>query len=694
MSESSNVPGEPLYPGAERVDVVDVLHGRSIADPYRWLEDATDERTQAWSAEQREVAERFLGRLAGREALSQRLADLSSMGEVGMPLWRGGRAFYGRRDAAANNAGLVMRDADGSESTVIDPDVIDPGGSTTLDDWQPSIEGDRVAYVLSGGDENGLLYVLDVETGATLEGPIDRCRAGDIAWLPGGEQYVYVRQGDPRLLPEDEADFHRRVFLHKVGADPDSDDVELLGEGLDITNYYWFGSSSDGRWLVVHAAPGTAPRTDVWISRITDGGLGEFCPVQSDVDAWTLGWVCRDRLCLVTDRDAPRGRMCTTDPADPSYDGWHDAIAEDPEATLVDAVLLDGDVALGVHGVGGASRVSWYSPTGEALGVVAGVGDGAVSALVCRAEGGREAWLNYADYTAPSTILGWRLDDPARVTTWHAAPGGAELPNVQVHRREFASKDGTTIRAYVIADADGGRVPRPTILTGYGGFGSTQAPEFSPSTLAWVEAGGVWVVPQLRGGSEHGEEWHRAGTRERKQNVFDDFTAVAEGLIAEGWTTSEQLGIMGGSNGGLLVGVALTQRPELYTAAVCSAPLLDMARYEQFGLGRTWTEEYGSAQVPEELDWLLAYSPYHHVHEGTAFPAVLFTVATADSRVDPMHARKMCAAMQYADAGGRPLILRSDDEAGHVAKSVSQSVALSADQLAFFSDQLGPFPER
>ena len=257
---------------------------------------------------------------------------------------------------------------------------------------------------------------------------------------------------------------------------------------------------------------------------------------------------------------------------------------------------------------------------------------------------------------------------------------------------EYVSADGTVVRMLVVSPVKAPDAPRPTILYGYGGFGIAMAPAYSAGLLAWVEAGGVYAIAQLRGGSEEGEQWHRDGMREKKQNVFDDFHAAAETLVARGWTTSDQLAISGGSNGGLLVGAALTQRPDLYAAVVCSAPLLDMARYEQFGLGSTWNDEYGTAADPEELGWLLAYSPYHHVTEGVSYPAVLFTIFDGDTRVDPMHARKLCAALQHATASDRPVLLRREGDVGHGARALSKSVALQADTLAFMARWTGLEP--
>jgi prolyl oligopeptidase len=312
-----------------------------------------------------------------------------------------------------------------------------------------------------------------------------------------------------------------------------------------------------------------------------------------------------------------------------------------------------------------------------------------VTALTARPEGGREAWIGWTDHVTPPMVQHWSLDDPAAVTTWATAPGAGTPPNVNVNRVHYTSADGTTVHMFVVSKALAPDRPRPTVLYGYGGFNNALTPTYTASMLAWVEAGGVWAVANLRGGSENGEDWHRDGMREHKQNVFDDFAAAARRLVDDGWTTPAQLGIYGGSNGGLLVGAALTQHPELYAAVVCSAPLLDMVRYELFGLGRTWNDEYGTAADAVELGWLLGYSPYHHVREGVDYPAVLFTTFDSDTRVDPLHARKMCAALQHATSGTRPVLLRREKDVGHGARSVSRTVNLSVDQLAFLADRLG-----
>jgi prolyl oligopeptidase len=592
-----------------------------------------------------------------------------------------------------------MRQPDGSEQVLIDPDALDPAGTTTLDAWLPSIEGHRLAYQLStGGDEESRLYVLDVETGDLAEGPIDRCRYSPVAWLPGGGELYYVRRLPPEEVPPGEEQFHRRVYRHRIGSDL-LDDVEVHGAGLDPTNYYGVSVSRDGRWLVISASAGTAPRDDVWIADLA-GAEDDRTPrpVQVGIDAKCQAWVARDGLLyLLTNRDAPRGRLCRVAPEAPDYGAWTDVVPEQPDRVLADVALLssagasaDVAVVLAAHSRDACDELSWWDAgTAARSGTVAAPTAGSVTGLSSRPEGGRDCWIGYTDHLTPPMVLHWSADAPTGVTTEATAPGAVRVPDVQVTRMHYPARDGTPVHLFVIARQSRPDHPRPTVLYGYGGFDLSLTPSYTPSVLAWVEAGGVWAVANLRGGSENGEEWHRAGMRERKGNVFDDFAAAAERLVSDGWTTPAQLAVNGGSNGGLLVGATITQHPDLIGAAVCSAPLLDMVRYEQFGLGRTWNDEYGTADDPVELGWLLGYSPYHQVRDGVAYPAVLFTTFESDTRVDPMHARKMCAALQHASSGEGPVLLRREREVGHGARSVSRMVELGVDQLAFLAARLG-----
>lgn len=718
------------FPPAERLDLVDELHGTRVPDPYRWLEDVTDPRTTAWVDGQDELYAQAAASWPGRDGVARRLRALLGGGVVGVPVWRGERCFFVRRQGDQEHGVLVTSvpgpDGTRTEQVLVDPMRLDPTGLTTLDAWQPDLEGRLLAFQVSeGGTEESVLRVTDVVTGDLVDGPLDRARYSPVAWLPGGRAFYYVRRLDPALLPADERQYHRRVWLHQVGTDPASD-VEIFGAGQDPRSYYGVSVSRDGRWLTVSAATGTAPRNDVWMAPLSphsadrvpgtpadpvvpDPALAaapDLRPVAVGLDARVGLWVGRDgRLYVATDLDAPRGRLAVTTPQRPTPDTWVDLLAQDPEAVLEDFAVLDGPqvgerpllvAAWTRHAV---SEVTVHDlATGRPLpgdrGRVALPGLGSVGGIVTRPEGGHEAWFTYTDHTTPPHVH--RLDGrDGSVSVWARPPGTVEVPDVVTRQVAYTSKDGTTVRMFVMTRADALRPdgapdsPRPTVLYGYGGFGVPLTPGFSASILAWVEAGGVYAVANLRGGAEEGEQWHRDGMLGAKQNVFDDFHAAAERLLADGWTTRDRLAVSGGSNGGLLVGAACVQRPDLFRAVVCSAPLLDMVRYELFGLGATWNVEYGSAADPEQLGWLLSYSPYHHVTPGTAYPAVLFTVFDGDTRVDPLHARKMCAALQHATTSGLPVLYRREKDVGHGARAVSRSVDLSADTMAFTAAATG-----
>jgi len=646
------------YPETPRLPLVEDLHGHAVADPYRWLEDPAGQESTAWLAEQDRLWRAAAPPL--RDIFRARLAELGAVGMVAPPVWRGDRRFDLRQSAGQEHPVLRCDD-----EIILDPMALDPTGLTTLDDWQPDPDGRLLAYQLSrSGDERADLYVGDVTTGKVLDGPIHGCRYSPVAWLPGGAAFYYVR-------------FHQGVYLHELGATEDVPVLTLgpVGYGLSI--------SPDGRWLVVSA--GTSAANDLWIADLSRDRprAPRLRAVQEGVPARTAAAVGPDgRLYLLTDRDAPRRRLCVTDPAGPGR--WRELIPEQPEAVLGSFTVLDGDrllVSATRHAVGEITVHD--AATGERLGPVPLPGNGSIGALSSRPGGGHEAWFAYTDAVTPAQV--WRYDARQGTTTlWAAPPGQALLPDVESHRLDYASADGTRVRLLVIA-RPAGAGPRPTILTGYGGFGIPLLPGYASDSLAWVEAGGVLAIAGLRGGGEEGEAWHRDGMLEHKQNVFDDFTAAAEKLVADGWTTPDRLAIWGESNGGLLVGAAITQRPDLFAAAVCSAGLLDMVRYHRSGLGPSWIGEYGSAEDPEQLPWLLDYSPYHRVAEGVDYPATLFTVSAADTRVDPMHARKMCAAMQWATAGERPILLRHEPDVGHGARAVSRSIDLAADALAFLA---------
>src|SRR5215210_4979852 len=499
----------PAYPDARRDDTVEQLHGKSVSDPYRWLEDAKATETQQWSTAQDELFEQSTAQLPGRDRLQQRLTELLGAGVVSAPSWRGQRQFFLRRTAEQEHAVLLTVDADGNERTLIDPIALDPAGTTTLDAWQPSKEGDLLAYQLSaGGTEESELFVMDVATGDRVDGPIDRTRYSPVAWLPGGNAFFYVRRLAPDLVPADEQQFHRRVWLHRLGAYP-AEDVLVFGGGLDKTNYYGVSVSMDGRWLSIGASAGTAPRNDLWLADLSlaPPEAPRLEVVQQGVDASTSLHVGRDgRAYLFTDRDAPRGRLAVTTPHATSYQDWTDLVPEDEEAVLEGFAILDGDelsepvllCAWTRHAMG---EVSVHDlRTGRRTGSVPLPGLGSVGGLSERPEGGHEAWLGYTDHVTPSSV--YRYDATTGETSlWATAPGTVQVPEVHARQVDYPSADGTLVRMVVVAPTKEPDRPRPSVLYGYGGFGVALTPGYSAGLLAWVEAGGVYAIANLRGGS-------------------------------------------------------------------------------------------------------------------------------------------------------------------------------------------------
>ena len=699
----------PPYPCAERLDLVEDIHARAVADPYRWLENPADPRTASWQQAQESLLSAARDSWPGREWFRARITGLLGSGAVTAPVWRADRPFFTRRAAGMEHSLLLTVDPDGQERVLVDPTELDPAGTTTLDHWVPSLEGDRLAYTVSaGGLEESDLYVMETATGRIIDGPIDRSGFTSLAWLPGGKAFYFTRQLAANLVPADEREYHRRVWLHQVGSDA-ATDVMVFGDGGTMTDWHEVTTTSDGRWVQVESLPGGVQGNEVRLADLTAdaAGVPHFRPVQVGVDARTRldfarpGTSLAGRVYVLTDRDAPRRRLCVTTIDDLSVQSWHDLVPEDQHAVLKDYVILDGAelerplllIAWTRHAIG---EITVHDlATGRRIGEVPLPGLGTLGGkydrhLSARPEGGHEAWFSYTDFATPAQI--YRYDARTGQTTlWAAAPGEVDVPPLRVRRVSYPSKDGTDVRMFILDDGVNSG-PRPTILNGYGGFNKALAPSFDASILAWVQAGGRYAIANLRGGSENGEEWHRAGMLANKQNVFDDFHAAADYLVAAELTTTGQLGIYGGSNGGLLVGAALTQHPEKYAAVVCSAPLLDMVRYERFGKGELWKEEYGTAADPEQFRWLLAYSPYHHVREAdtmTNYPATLFTVFEGDTRVDPLHARKLAAALQHATAGDRPILLRNETGVGHGARAVSRQTGLAVDRLSFLAAQLG-----
>ena len=669
-----------------RRPVVDVMHGEEIVDPYRWLEDGDDPEVQAWVAAQNERTRRVLDAEPSRPDWHARLVELMSLPVVQSADVRGDRLVLLEREAGAQQARLVVRSlADPSAEPVVLADPADgvDDAAIAVDWYHVSHDGALVAFGVSeGGTEDSVLHVARTDDGTRLAEAIPNCRAASVAWNADGTGFAYTR------YPEGDQ-YHRTVHHHVLGTDW-RDDPVVWAEHPTPQAWPHVEASTDGRWLLVSVMVGWS-RTDV---HLLDRSTGEWHDLIREVDAITwFGFAGGDRLVGSTTLDAPRGRVVVVDLADPPADpsGWPTIVPERDGVAGAPVATADGfAMTVSTTGVDELERWRWTDAGGAEPVPTGSIGVRSVVGLCAD----RDADVTLAVVTgfdeAPSV---WRVGETlARV---HPSATDVDLP-LSVSQETYRSPDGTEIGMFLIHRRDVVPGPdTPAILNGYGGFGIAETPVWSATIAAWCASGGLYAIAGLRGGIEHGEEWHQAGRREHKQRVFDDFHAGADWLVDTGRTSRDRLAIAGGSNGGLLVGAALTQRPDLCRAVWCAVPLLDMLRFPHFLIARLWTDEYGDPDVAEEFGWLRAYSPYHHVVDGTRYPAVLLTTAEGDTRVDPMHARKMAALLQHAaaDQDERPILLHQEGRAGHgVGKPVGKRADEQADVLAFFSDQLGHRP--
>lgn len=674
-------------PAARQGDTVELLHGHEVVDPYRSLEDGTDPETIAWAEAQDAYTRGLLNQVPGRDRIEARLRELLSVGSISSPAVRGRHCFYLRREGEQNQPVLYWREEqNGEERVLLDPNQLDPEGTTALDWWYPSRDGCLLAYGLSyGGDERSVLHVRDVASGADLADVIPQTRAASVAWLPDGSGFYYTRYPAPGEVPDNEANYHRRIFFHRLGVDL-SEDRLIFGQGRDPEDWPSVQLSSDGRYLLVTVSRGWG-RTDVYL-RDENAGPGPFVPLIEGEAVLSSGQVAGGRLYLHTNLDAPRYRLFLIDPAQPDRSSWRQLVPEREDAVLEDAAVIAGRLFLAylqdassrleVRDLDGGSPIELRLPALGTVDALTGEWDG------------KEAFWGFQSYTMPPSVYRYEPESGA-TTEWARVVAPLNSEEYDLRRVLYPSRDGTQISMFVVHRKglllDGNN---PTLLTGYGGFNISLTPGFSRSTFFWLERGGVYAVANLRGGGEYGEGWHQTGMLSKKQNVFDDFIAAAEHLISSGYTRPERLAILGGSNGGLLVGAALTQRPDLFRAVICAVPLLDMLRYDQFQIARLWIPEYGSPDDAEQFEWLAAYSPYHHVRDSVVYPAVLLLTGSNDSRVDPMHARKMAARLQAANGGSNPVLLRVESEAGHGAgRPLSKTLAEQTDEWSFLCWQLG-----
>jgi len=683
-------PGAP--PPTPEEPVTETIHGVEVTDPYRWLEGDADgevtERVAEWTDAQNAHTRAVLDALPGRAALSARIEELMSVGWVGAPKPAGDRLFNRRRDGDQDQPVLYVRERDGRVRALIDPNTLDAEGLVSLDWWEPSHDGELLAFGLSrSGDENTTCHVLRVDTGTWLADEVPN-KVDFGGWLPGGAGFLYRQLADP-----DDA-YSARIRVHRVGRHHREDPI--LFEQHSTTWGPFAYLSRDARWLVLGYFTSTSAN-DLWVVDFDRWRrTGEL--VRTDVvvgeEARSGGPVLGDTLFLETNLGAPNGRVYAVDLNRPERERWREVIPPREGAVLEDVSLARGYL-VATYLEDASTRIHVHDLDGAHVREVELPGIGSASAFT--AEDRREIYVSFSSFATPDSIYRVDLATGER-ELWDRADVPVDPDLVEVEQVWFDSKDGTRVSMFLVhrkgLELTG---DLPTLLYGYGGFNISLTPWFSETLFPWFEAGGVYAVANLRGGGEYGADWHAAGQLEKKQNVFDDFLAAAEWLIDAGYTRPERLAIAGGSNGGLLTGAAIVQRPDLFRAAISAVPLLDMLRYHRFLMARFWVPEYGSAEEAEHFPFLRAYSPYHNVEDGVRYPAVFLTAGENDSRVHPLHARKMAARLQAATAADpeeRPVLLWVDRDAGHgQGKPLSLRIRDVVDQRIFLMWQLGILDE-
>lgn len=675
-----------------RVDpTVETIHGQKVEDPYRWLENAENEETKLWVEKQNDYTRSILDSLPGRNEIKTRLEQLLSIGQIGTPQIYRGRLFYTKREEKENQPILYVREGiNGQEKVQVDPNALNREGLVSLDWWFPSDDGTLLAYGLSkDGSEQSALHIINTQTGEKLSDLITRTRYTSIAWKKDNSGFYYTRYPAPGTVPEGEEDYHQHLFYHALGTDPEND-PKIFGQGREMTEMYAVSLSPDNRYLLLSIFKGW-DKSDVYYQALqnTDGIArpDKFIPVVEGEEALFSGQIVGDNLYLHTNYQAPKYRLLKVNLKIPSRGNWEELIP--PDTSVLEQAQVVGDWLVTKYLHNAYSQVRIYTLSGKFLRDVELPALGSVYGLNGEWDG-PEVFFSFESYFIPPSI--YHLYLPAnRLEITDRIKANIELSAYQVEQVWYESKDKTRISMFLVhkkgIKPDGNNF---VFLSGYGGFNVNRIPSFLRPIFLWLENGGIYAVPNLRGGGEYGEEWHKAGMLGHKQNVFEDFIAAAEWLIAQGYTDSRHLIISGGSNGGLLMGAALTQRPDLFRVVICGNPLLDMVRYHKFLIAKLWVPEYGSSEDSTQFEWLYAYSPYHRVKDNTPYPATLILTADTDTRVDPLHARKMTARLQAVTSSDAPILLRYETKAGHgIGSPLSKNIEEYTDIWSFVFWQTG-----
>ena len=667
----------PPCPPPTRVDnVKDEYGATTVSDPYRWLEDQNSPETRAWIDAEQHCTEAALSVLPGRAAISSRLHVLKNVDTFQTPIERAGRYFFLKRPAGQDLSLLYMRrSSSGPDELLIDPLPWSPDHSVSLGLEEVSRDARLVFYSRrEGGEDETTVHVREVATRRDLPDTLPLAVYFTVAPTPDDRGVYYTRttSNGPRL------------FYHSMGTDAAQDRI-VFGESLGKDKVLAFELSEDGQSLLITVSYGSgSERTDLYVQNLKDHG--PVVAVVNDQAFLFYGHLAGDTLYIRTNSNAPRWHIVATTVSAPAQDHWKEVVPE-AEATIEDFSPSGGKLTL-LYTHNAASELKVFSPDGQQIAPLALPALGTASDLSSR-WGGSELLFTFESFNSPPTI--YRADiSRLRPEVWASSKVPLDLDAFETRQVWITSKDKTRVPVFLFSkkglSRDGAR---PVLLTGYGGFDLNETPKYFAEYILWAERGGIVARASLRGGGEFGEAWHRAGMLQNKQNVFDDFIAVGEFLVANQYTSPGRLAIRGGSNGGLLVGAAITQRPELFQAAVCLYPLLDMLRYQRFLDGPYWVPEYGSADVPAQFSWLYSYSPYHRTVDGTKYPAVLFVTGDGDTRVAPLHARKMAARLQAATGSGRPVLLLYDTKSGHSGgKPLNKEIDESTDVLSFLFWQL------
>jgi prolyl oligopeptidase len=670
---------EMKCPPPTRVDhVKETIHGMVLSDPYRWLEDQNNPETRAWIDAQNACTQNILKTLPGRAAISKRLGELIKVDTIRLPVLRGGRYFYSRRTAGQDLFVLYMRrGAAGTETVLVDPASLSADHTTSVNFEGYSEDGKLVAYgIRKGGEDEVSIHLIDTDTRKEIPDSLPRARyLSGVAFKTDKSGFYYSKLTDAGP----------RAYYHAMGTSAEQD-KEIFGDGFGPDKILSVDVSENGRYLLLMVFYGSAcEKSEVYFQDLAHGG--PITAVVKTIDSCFQGEIAGDTLVLETNWKAPNWRLLAVPLSNPTQENWKEVIPES-ESRLEDFRLAGGKI-IAQYSHNAASELKVFEADGNSAGGITLPSLGAVSGITGRWRNS-EAFLSFQSFAIPATI--YRFDLPQHTLAVWAKPAVPVAANeFEVKQVWYESKDKTRVPMFLFykkgLKLDGSN---PTLMTAYGGFDSSETPAFRDDAVVWAEHGGVFVMPNLRGGGEFGEAWHHAGMLEKKQNVFDDFFAAAEWLVANHYTRPQRLAITGRSNGGLLMGAAMTQRPDLFGAIVCGYPLLDMVRYQKFLVARFWVPEYGSSDDPKQFPFLYAYSPYHHVVKGTKYPAVLFLTGDSDTRVAPLHARKMTAEMQAAQGVDKPILLMYDTKLGHSeGRPVSKIIEEDTNVLQFLFTQIG-----